>query len=67
MDSEIVISSGSNKIVYLWKLDKHSLESQDRTKNQFRYYHEIAGHTDTVTSLDWLNYDNFLTGSLDHT
>lgn len=67
MDSEIFISSGSNKIVYLWKLDKNSLESQDRTKNQFRYYHEIAGHTDTVTSLDWLNYDNFLTGSIDHT
>jgi len=69
VNNELFASAGSDKSLYLWKLDEKFTEfvnTRRKEEQRFKPFNESVIHNDTVTSISWLDLNHIITGSLDH-
>lgn len=72
--NELFASGGSDKSLYLWKIEENFKETYGSTTQKsrksdgnqerlFQPFASVVAHTDTITSLSWLDYNHIITGS----
>lgn len=70
--NELFCSGGSDKFLYLWKIPDNFKETYGSAaqkskslegKKQFKPLEQVTAHTDTITSLSWLDYNHIITAS----